>query len=64
MEDVRKGDIGAVPAFLRDGHYVSAAQLGHGVGYVSPHVATPGAPAATADDYLPEELRGRTYYRE
>lgn len=64
MEDVRKGDIGAVPAFLRDGHYGGAAQLGHGVGYVSPHVATPGAPAATADDYLPEELRGRTYYRE
>ncbi len=64
MDDVRKGDIGAVPAFLRDAHYGGAANLGHGLGYVSPHVATPDTPAATTDEYLPEELRGRTYYRE
>lgn len=64
MEDVRKGDIGVVPAFLRDAHYGGAAQIGHGLGYVSPHVATPDEPAARADEYLPEELRGRTYYRE
>ena len=64
MDDVRKGDIGAVPAFLRDAHYGGAANLGHGLGYVSPHVATPDSPAAMADEYLPEELRGRTYYRE
>ena len=64
MDDVRKGDIGAVPAFLRDAHYSGAARIGHGEGYVSPHVATPEAPAADVDDYLPEELRGRTYYRD
>lgn len=64
MDDVRRGDIGVVPAFLRDAHYRGAIQLGHGTDYVSPHVATPDSPAAAAADYLPEELRGRTYYRE
>jgi putative ATPase len=64
MDDVRKGDIGSVPAFLRDAHYSGAAKLGHGVDYVSPHVATADVPAAAADDHLPEELRGRTYYRK
>jgi putative ATPase len=64
MDDVRRGDIGAVPAFLRDAHYGGAAHLGHGAGYVSPHVATPETPAAAADEHLPEELRGRTYYRD
>jgi putative ATPase len=45
---------------LRDAHYASAKKLGHGVGYVDPHTS----PDAAADvDYLPEELRGRRYYR-
>lgn len=64
MDDVRRGDIGSVPAFLRDAHYGGAAQLGHGSGYVSPHVASDELPAAEPGDYLPDELRGRTYYRE
>lgn len=64
MDDVRRGDIGSVPVFLRDAHYGGAAQLGHGSGYVSPHVASSESPAAEPRDYLPEELRGRTYYRE
>ena len=64
MDDVRRGDVGSVPSFLRDAHYGGAAALGHGVGYVSPHMASNESPAAKPDDYLPEELRGRTYYRE
>ncbi len=64
MDDVRAGDIGEVPPFLRDAHYAGAATLGHGDGYVSPHVATSDRPAAETDDYLPEQLRGRRYYRE
>lgn len=64
MDDVRRGDIGSVPSFLRDAHYGGAAALGHGAGYVSPHVASKESPAAEPDDYLPEELRGRTYYRD
>lgn len=64
MDDVRAGDIGEVPPFLRDAHYAGATALGHGDGYVSPHVATSSRPAAEMDDYLPEQLRGRRYYRE
>jgi putative ATPase len=58
--DVREGGNLRPPAMLRDAHYASAKKLGHGVGYVDPH-ADPEAAAAL--DYLPEELRGRRYYR-
>jgi putative ATPase len=45
---------------LRDAHYASAKKLGHGVGYIDPHT---NPDAAAQVDYLPEELRGRRYYR-
>ncbi len=64
MDDVRNGDIGEVPSFLRDAHYGGAEQIGHGTGYVSPHDATANRPAAPAEDYLPEQLRTKCYYRE
>ena len=64
MSEVRNGGIGEVPLFLRDGHYQSAESLGHGSGYVSPHVATSQNPAAQANDYLPEALDGHRYYDE
>ena len=64
MSEVRSGGIGEVPLFLRDGHYQGAESLGHGSGYVSPHVATSQNPAAQANDYLPEALDGRRYYDE
>jgi putative ATPase len=35
---IRSGAVGEVPAHLRDAHYGGAADVGHGVGYVSPHV--------------------------
>jgi putative ATPase len=44
---------------LRDAHYRGATHRGHGVGYVSPHED----PRRAAVDHLPEELRGRSYYR-
>jgi putative ATPase len=62
MSEVRSGGIGEVPLFLRDGHYKGAETLGHGTGYVSPHVATVQNPSAQANDYLPEALDGRHYY--
>jgi putative ATPase len=64
MSEVRSGGIGEVPLFLRDGHYQGAESLGHGSGYVSPHVATSQNPAAQANDYLPEALDGHRYYDE
>jgi putative ATPase len=41
------------------GHRLAARKLGHGTGYIYPHEDERGF----ALDYLPEELRGRTYYR-
>ena len=57
--DVRREGIAAPPAMLRDAHYRGATHRGHGVGYVSPH----GDPTRAGIDHLPEELRGRSYYR-
>lgn len=58
--DVRSGGIGRVPVHLRDAHYPGARHLGHGAEYVYPH-DVPGGVAA--QEYLPEDLRGRRYYR-
>ncbi|GAA4356876.1 replication-associated recombination protein A [Microbacterium rhizosphaerae] len=59
IADVRKGGFGRVPAHLRDAHYPGAKRLGHGKGYVYPHDAEIGI---VPQQYLPDELRGRTYY--
>jgi len=48
-----------VPAHLRDGHYASAAALGHGVNYQYPH----DFPRHwVAQQYLPDALRGQRLY--
>jgi putative ATPase len=47
------------PPMLRSTGYRAARSRGHGVGYVSPHDDPAGRPL----EYLPEELRGRRYYR-
>ena len=60
MAEVRAGGIGRVPAHLRDAHYPGARTLGHGAGYLYPH-DLPGGVAA--QQYLPDELLARTYYR-
>ncbi|MEI6454632.1 MAG: replication-associated recombination protein A, partial [Actinomycetes bacterium] len=44
----------SAPEFLRDGHYRAASGIGHGVGYVSPHV---DPDAHRVEDYLPEHAR-------
>jgi putative ATPase len=58
-EEVRKGGNLRPPAMLRDAHYASAKKLGHGEGYIDPHTD----PRGSELDYLPEELKGRRYYR-
>ena len=60
VADVKAGGIGRVPPHLRDAHYPGAARLGHGAQYVYPH-DVPGGVAA--QQYLPDELTERTYYR-
>ena len=59
LEDVQARPAGPVPAHLRDSHYRSARVIGHGVGYDYPH----DDPRGWVDQqYLPDELVGRTYY--
>jgi putative ATPase len=57
--DVREHGAVRPPKPLRDASYRSAKKLGHGAGYVYPH----SDPAGFDVDHLPEELRGRRYYR-
>jgi putative ATPase len=56
--DVREHGTLRPPKPLRDSHYRGAKKLGHGVGYAYP----PNDPAGYEVDYLPDELKGRTYY--
>jgi putative ATPase len=59
QEDVRELGNLRPPKELRDTHYPGAKRLGHGKGYVYPH----DDPRGFQVDYLPDELKGRTYYR-
>jgi putative ATPase len=58
-EDVCEHGNARPPAMLRSTGYRGARARGHGEGYVYPHDDPDGVPL----DYLPEELRGRRYYR-
>ena len=55
--DVREHGHVKPPKSLRDGSFYGR-QLGNGKGYVSPH----NDPRGFEIDYLPDELKGRTYY--
>jgi putative ATPase len=56
--DVREHGTVRPPTAIRDGSYYGR-KLGHGEGYIYPH----DDPRGFETEYLPEELRGRTYYR-
>ena len=58
-QDVREHGHLRPPDELRDASYYGAKKLGRGQGYIYPH----NDPAGFEVDYLPEELRGRTYYQ-
>jgi putative ATPase len=58
-DDVREHGHIRPPDELRDAHYYGAKKLGRGKGYIYPH----DDPAGFAVDYMPEQLRGRKYYR-
>jgi putative ATPase len=57
--DVRESGNTRPPKELRDAHYTGAKKLGHGQGYVYPH----DDPAGFEVDHLPDELKGKKYYR-
>jgi putative ATPase len=57
--DVRAGNIGTVPAHLRDAHYPGAARLGHGERYRYPHDEPLGV---SEQQYAPDVVADRRYY--
>ncbi|HEC2173039.1 TPA: replication-associated recombination protein A [Staphylococcus delphini] len=59
LSDIRKGHIGQVPDYLKDGHYQGAKALGRAVGYQYPHNYPNGF---VAQQYLPDLLKNRQYY--
>src|SRR4051794_21239876 len=58
QNDVREHGNAQPPDALKDGSYYGS-RLGHGKGYIYPH----DDPRGFEVDYLPDELKGRTYYR-
>ncbi|MCL1922455.1 MAG: replication-associated recombination protein A [Propionibacteriaceae bacterium] len=59
LADVRAGKGGSVPLHLRDAHYSSASDLGHGVDYLYAH----DYPHGVAEQvYLPDDLLDAQYY--
>ncbi|MDO4541518.1 MAG: replication-associated recombination protein A, partial [Bacillota bacterium] len=61
LGDVAKAEIGEVPLHLRDAHHSAAVKgLGNGVDYKYPH-DFPNA--MVKQDYLPEQLKNKIYYR-
>jgi putative ATPase len=56
--DVREHGHVRPPTALRDGSYYGR-RLGHGEGYIYPHAD----PSGFEVDHLPDELKGRTYFR-
>jgi putative ATPase len=58
-QDVREHGHLRPPDELRDAHYYGAKKLGRGQGYIYPH----NDPAGFDVDYLPDQLKGRKYYR-
>ncbi len=59
MADVENGRGGEIPLHLKDAHYAGAKKMGRGLTYQYPH-AFPNH--YVAQQYLPDALRGKTYY--
>ncbi len=60
-KDVRDIAIKEIPAHLRDGHYKGSKNLGSGIGYKYPHDYEGHY---VEQQYLPDELLGRDYYKK
>ncbi|MBU5278662.1 replication-associated recombination protein A [Ligilactobacillus animalis] len=59
LADVRAGNYGDVPDYLRDAHYQGAKKLGRGIGYKYPHDYPHGW---VKQQYLPDKLKTKHYY--
>lgn len=56
---VRQGRTGAIPKYLRDGHYASAKKLGNAIGYKYPHNYSNHV---VKQQYLPDTLKSEVYF--
>jgi len=59
MADIESMDVGEIPEHLKDSHYSGAEKLGHGISYKYPHSFPNNY---VKQDYLPKNIRNRTYY--
>lgn len=60
LRDVNNSDTGDVPKHLKDAHYSGAGKMGRGLTYQYPHDFPNHY---VKQEYLPDVLRGRKYYR-
>ncbi len=60
LADIRKGNVGDIPAHLKDAHYSGAKDLGRGVGYKYPHSYENGW---IKQQYLPDNIKRKKYYQ-
>ncbi len=60
MADIAKGNMGEIPAHIRDGHYGGANKLGRAIGYKYPHDYENNY---TPQQYLPDNLKNAKYYQ-
>lgn len=58
LDEVNKSEY-SVPAYLKDGHYSGANELGNAIGYKYPHDYDGNY---VKQDYLPKELAGKKFY--
>jgi len=59
LADIKSGNAGDIPAYLKDGHYAGAQKLGNAIGYKYPHMY-PGN--YVKQQYLPDNLKDKKYY--
>lgn len=59
LGDIRSGNAGEIPQYLRDGHYGGAQKLGRATGYKYPH-DYPNS--YVKQQYLPDNLKNKKYY--
>lgn len=59
IADVKSGNCGEIPEYLKDSHYPGAAKLGHGLTYQYPHSFPDHY---IAQQYLPDAIRDHVYY--
>jgi putative ATPase len=58
-QDIRSGNIGDIPSYLKDSHYSGAPKMGKGQGYLYPHNYENHY---VKQQYLPDEIKDKIYY--